>query len=82
MFARLIFSFVNFAARNGLAESSTESSSAKAKARTTGVRGETFAYWYLAATATLSSRATTQCQALEVKSISSATTAAPSPSSK
>ena len=47
MFARLIFSFVNFAARNGLAESSTESSSAKAKARTTGVRGETFAYWYL-----------------------------------
>jgi putative endonuclease len=47
MFARLIFAAVNFAARNGLAESSTESSSAKAKARTTGVRGETFAYWYL-----------------------------------
>src|SRR6202030_856363 len=47
MFARLIFAAVNFAARNGLVESSTESSSAKAKARQTGVRCETFAYWYL-----------------------------------
>src|SRR5246127_257082 len=47
MFARLIFAAVNFAARNGLVESSSESPSAKAKARQTGVRGETFAYWYL-----------------------------------
>jgi putative endonuclease len=47
MFARLIFAAVNFAARNGLAEPSSESSPAKATARATGVRGETFAYWYL-----------------------------------
>jgi putative endonuclease len=47
MFARLIFAAVSFAARNGLAESSNESTSAKDIARQTGVRGETFAYWYL-----------------------------------
>jgi putative endonuclease len=47
MLARLIFSVVNFAARNGLAEASSESPSAKAQARRTGIRGETFAYWYL-----------------------------------
>ena len=47
MLARLIFTAVNFAARNGFAEASAEGSSAKAKARTTGIRGETFAYWYL-----------------------------------
>ncbi len=48
MFARLIFSAVNFAARNGLAESPADSSaSAKETARATGIRGETYAYWYL-----------------------------------
>ena len=48
MFARLIFAAVNFAARNGLSESRHESSStAKERARATGIRGETFAYWYL-----------------------------------
>jgi len=47
MLARLIFTAVNFAARNGLADLSAENSPAKARARTTGIRGETFAYWYL-----------------------------------
>jgi putative endonuclease len=44
-FARLIFGLVNFAARNGLAAS--DAPSAKLRARQTGIRGETFAYWYL-----------------------------------
>jgi len=48
MFARLIFAAVNFAARNGLSESRRESNSTtKELARATGIRGETFAYWYL-----------------------------------
>ena len=53
MFARLIFSLVKFRARNGLSGDSLEDSSAgppasaKSKARRTGVRGETYAYWYL-----------------------------------
>jgi hypothetical protein len=48
MFARLIFAAVNFAARNGLSESRDKSNSTtKELARTTGIRGETFAYWYL-----------------------------------
>jgi putative endonuclease len=44
MFARLIYSALHFAARNGLTDST---SSAKAQSRTTGIRGETLAYWYL-----------------------------------
>jgi putative endonuclease len=44
MFARLIFTAVNFAARNGLTE---DSASANSQSRTTGIRGETYAYWYL-----------------------------------
>jgi putative endonuclease len=49
MFARLIFAAVSFAARNGLASASPQlaSSSKKENARRTGIRGETFAYWYL-----------------------------------
>jgi putative endonuclease len=48
MFARLIFAVVNFAARNGLTEASASSiQTAKTRARATGIRGETFAYWYL-----------------------------------
>ena len=50
MFAKLIFAAVNFAARNGLTESRQDSNSTtttKELARSTGVRGETFAYWYL-----------------------------------
>jgi putative endonuclease len=46
VFARLIFAAVNFAARKGLAaEVSPEDR--KTEARRTGVRGETYAYWYL-----------------------------------
>lgn len=44
--SRMIFGFVNLRARSGLAESSPQDS-AKLAARRTGVRGETFAYWYL-----------------------------------
>ncbi len=46
MLARLMFSIVDFAARKGLAEASTESDDKK-QARQTGIRGETYAYWYL-----------------------------------
>lgn len=54
MFARLIFAYVNFAARQGLAETQTwqsaqgeSAASANHRARRTGMRGETYAYWYL-----------------------------------
>jgi len=50
MFARAIFAIVDFAARKGLAEASPENSAqppSKQQARRTGVRGETYAYWYL-----------------------------------
>ena len=58
LLARLMFGIVDFKARRGLAESSpagapnpsqTASGSleAKTKARLTGIRGETYAYWYL-----------------------------------
>jgi putative endonuclease len=46
MIARLMFAMVNFAARKGLAEESS-GDSGKQRARRTGVRGETYAYWYL-----------------------------------
>jgi len=50
MISRLMFAYVNFAARKGLVdtdlEESTEASS-KLQARRTGMRGETYAYWYL-----------------------------------
>jgi len=45
-----MFAVVDFAARKGLAEAGTGDStaaSAKQRARKTGVRGETYAYWYL-----------------------------------
>ncbi len=54
MLARFMFAIVNFAARKGLGapQSSLSPSgvagiSAKNRARHTGVRGETYAYWYL-----------------------------------
>ncbi len=50
MLARLMFAIVDFAARKGLAEAHAEDSSpasVKQRARRTGVRGETYAYWYL-----------------------------------
>jgi putative endonuclease len=47
--ARAMFGLVDWAARKGLAESSAPPtrSAAGQKARRTGVRGETYAYWYL-----------------------------------
>ena len=50
MLARLMFAIVDFAARKGLAEAKPADSpdfSTKQRARRTGVRGETYAYWYL-----------------------------------
>lgn len=52
MLARTMFAIVDFAARKGLAGEPSSGaapaqSSAKQRARTTGVRGETYAYWYL-----------------------------------
>jgi putative endonuclease len=50
LFARLAFAAVDFAARKGLAESVSADAlpaSAKHRAIRTGVRGETYAYWYL-----------------------------------
>jgi len=53
--ARAVFGIVNWAARKGLAEDgsaavrrdATSAAHAKHAARRTGIRGETFAYWYL-----------------------------------
>src|ERR1700681_3523181 len=44
-----MFGLVNWVARKGLAEASAPPtrSAAGSKARRTGVRGETYAYWYL-----------------------------------
>ncbi len=49
MLARLMFALVDFTARKGLAEAGPEDSphDARQRARRTGVRGETYAYWYL-----------------------------------
>ncbi len=46
MISQIMYSILNFAASKGLAEPRLESS-AKQRARKTGVRGETYAYWYL-----------------------------------
>jgi putative endonuclease len=47
--ARAVFGLVNWAARKGLAESPAVQLRAadRHRARRTGVRGETYAYWYL-----------------------------------
>jgi putative endonuclease len=50
LFARLMFGLVSYAARKGLAEDRPEPSlgaSRKLMARQAGIRGETYAYWYL-----------------------------------
>src|SRR4029077_4898679 len=48
IFSHIIFQAVRWAARKGLREEENFASSAKKhEARRTGVRGETFAYWYL-----------------------------------
>jgi len=52
MLARVMFAIVDHRARKGLSESAGDSSdasasNAKMRARRTGIRGETYAYWYL-----------------------------------
>jgi putative endonuclease len=48
VFSRLMFQAVRWAARRGLREEQNFSGDAKKlEARSTGVRGETYAYWYL-----------------------------------
>lgn len=52
MFSRLIFGLVEFAARKGLYDGASGSDASKAERQQeirqrTGVRGETYAYWYL-----------------------------------
>lgn len=50
MLARIVFGFVDFAARKGLVAPEGEDRTdgdKKIRARTTGMRGETYAYWYL-----------------------------------
>ena len=52
LLSRLIYGLVSFAARKGLAEQGEPAATDSAKetalrARRTGVRGETYAYWYL-----------------------------------
>ena len=48
LFARLMYGMVSFAARNGLAQPPPlKSPVTKVQARQTGIRGETYAYWYL-----------------------------------
>jgi putative endonuclease len=47
MLARLMFAFVDFAARKGLSDADGGNATAKQRARRTGIRGETYAYWYL-----------------------------------
>lgn len=48
VFARMMFGLVNWAARKGLAaESQTPAAKSQRQARQTGIRGETYAYWYL-----------------------------------
>lgn len=50
MIARLMFAAVKFAARKGLSESTPDQAAettSRQRARRTGIRGETYAYWYL-----------------------------------
>ena len=47
IFSRLIFQAVKWRARRGLSDGDESSRGKKEIARQRGVRGETFAYWYL-----------------------------------
>jgi putative endonuclease len=48
LLARVMFGVVNWAARKGLAtEERSAAGAARRQARQTGIRGETYAYWYL-----------------------------------
>ncbi len=47
IFSQLMFRAMHWAARRGLREESISNDDKKLEARRTGVRGETYAYWYL-----------------------------------
>lgn len=47
LFSRAIFLAVHWAARKGLREDAAAGGGKKEQARQTGIRGETYAYWYL-----------------------------------
>jgi putative endonuclease len=49
MIARLMFAMLNFAARKGLSDPAAAGGmqDSRVRARQTGVRGETYAYWFL-----------------------------------
>ncbi|MFZ0879716.1 MAG: YraN family protein [Candidatus Acidiferrales bacterium] len=50
IFARMIYGLVSLASRKGLSDEASdgrEAAGRKGRARGTGIRGETFAYWYL-----------------------------------
>ena len=47
IFSRCIFQMVRWASRKGLRDELDESLAERERARGTGIRGETFAYWYL-----------------------------------
>lgn len=48
VFARMMFGLVDWVARKGLATAAPESAGkTRQQARETGIRGETYAYWYL-----------------------------------
>ena len=47
IFSTFIFALVDWAARNGLATQSSSHDGEQRSPHVTGVRGETFAYWYL-----------------------------------
>jgi len=49
VFARVIFGFVNWASRKGFSadDSATTAANPRNARRQTGIRGETYAYWYL-----------------------------------
>ena len=47
IFSRCIFQVVQWASRKGLRDDADEPLDERKRARKTGVRGETFAYWYL-----------------------------------
>ena len=76
LFSRLIFQVVRWKARRGLREDEALSPGIEREvARQTGIRGETYAYWYLRGMATCSSPATIPRAALKANSIWSVTTA-------
>ena len=47
LFSRCIFQLVRWASRKGLRDEHEDTVAERKRARSTGIRGETYAYWYL-----------------------------------